>query len=173
MSADQLRGANDAQGAHGGRSIEEYRDRLRELFGPGNFRVRKSGAILIKTVDHAGVVRWMPHGSIGDEITAGVLFDDDDDEGGGVAGQGATPLAPAVGPGQVAVSSEVLLGYECEGWEIAARVRGALAIIEANPRAEDDDDTTYARLLLRAAIARAERLALAVGDRRALPAGGA
>lgn len=172
MSPDQLTPAPiDAQREPGARSIDEYRDALREYFGPGNFRVRKSGEILIKTVDPVGQVRWMPHGRVGDAITDSVLFDDDDDDGDEAARiEGREPQAPALPFGQVAMPSAVLVGYASEAWEIVARVRGAMALLEGNDKTGDDAAILSAMRLLRDAIVRGDRIALAALDCKPLPA---
>lgn len=180
MSRDQLTPApNDAQREPGTRSSDEYRDALRDYFGPGNFRVRKSGEILIKTVSPVGQVRWMPHGRVGDAITDGILFDDDDDDDEAAQRaadeaariEGREPRAPALPFGQVAMPSGVLVGYSSEAWEIVARLRGAMALLEGKDKTDDSDAILCAMRLLRDAIVRGERLALATLDGEPLPAG--
>lgn len=60
----------DQSGAHPERNIPlvEYRNRLRELFGPGGYRISKTGTIFVVC---GGFIRW---GRVGSPATVNLLF---------------------------------------------------------------------------------------------------
>jgi hypothetical protein len=64
----------------------------------------------------------------------------------------------------VSIDNSILNDYATEGWEIAARLTGALAMLANLDERDTCDEIQYAERLLRDGLARVERLALVAFD---------
>ena len=67
----------NAHNASNARPVAAYRARLRELYGPGRFRVTAAGVVSVKTAQVGG---WVLLGRLGDAFLERHLFADADPE---------------------------------------------------------------------------------------------